>query len=319
LVGPVRWHNFLYCLDCGTIRRICGARRLSKNVTAELPWHYCQHDPLVGKLRCRQHGRRRDRRRDRPPGKRCSPSSEPLYTLSEALPENMGRRFQSILRDPELLSSRTELALMRLRELEVAERFSTGESGSAWAELQAAYAEIQTAFAAKDVEALGKGLSRVGKAIRSGNRREKTWRDMVGMAGIKAKLAETEIRSLQALQQIVTGEQIQLLTAALVLAVRKNVTDHQVVEAIGAELLVILRQHGVAMGGLSMQAAQCRDGAVVGLSERPAITAEVVCACEMAPEPEAAEVAAGAAPQAEPEPSGPATGPQETGPAPGGP
>ena len=74
------------------------------------------------------------------------------------------------------------------------------------------------------------------------------WAELLRAIETRRRLAETERRRLEAMEQMITSERAMLLVAALVDAVRRHVDDRDVLDAIGREVEQLVAVEGVAAG-----------------------------------------------------------------------
>ena len=77
----------------------------------------------------------------------------------------------------------------------------------------------------------------------------KAWSELLGAIEARRRLAETERRRLEAMEQTITSERAMLLVAALVDAVRRHVDDRRVLDAIGREVEQLVAVEGVLGAG----------------------------------------------------------------------
>ena len=76
----------------------------------------------------------------------------------------------------------------------------------------------------------------------------RAWAELLATIEMRRRLADTERRRLEAMQQMITTERAMLLVAALVDAVRRHVDDKRVLDAIGREVerIAAVKGAGVA-------------------------------------------------------------------------
>lgn len=163
------------------------------------------------------------------------------YARQRALPERLAERFQDAVADPDLLSARSDVALLELRIVEIVGRLQSGESGQLWKRLADQWAELQFASQTKDTEGFQSALDGLGRIIRAGAHEEQVWAELADAIENKARTAERESRRLVQLRQVLTIESAMALVTGLTDAVRMEVGDPAIRQRIGERLEKLLR------------------------------------------------------------------------------
>jgi len=214
--------------ECGCEKLICGAKTKSGFL--------CNAHPMAGRWRCKYHG-----------GNALIGMSNHAFKgagYSAHLPPRLASRFEHAMNDPDLLSARSESALLQVRIQEVVRRLRSGESGALWKKLLETYSKLEASFAKGDVDVVAFLLSDIGKIIRQGNKQEKVWRELSQAIEDKTRIAARENTRQKELAQILTAEQAIKLISTVLLAVRKHVADRGIQNAIGREVELILNSDG---------------------------------------------------------------------------
>jgi hypothetical protein len=199
----------------------------------------CKRFPCPGKRRCRLHG-------GKTPCGIASPHFKTGKHCKYLLGGDLLDRFLAAQSDPELLSLRSEAALLDARLQEIVAKFKTGETASHWSALQVAWAELTNAqrrlkaartagdesAAAKDQAAASAALEGVGRLIVAGNHELSVWADVVDAISDKQRVATAEHKRLQDLNQFMTAEQVMTMASAMLSLVKQNVTDRVALVAI---------------------------------------------------------------------------------------
>jgi len=209
-------------------RRRCGAKTRDGKP--------CNAWAVSGRERCRMHGGATPRGLAHP--------STTHGAYSRALPPRILADFEAARTDPELLELRNQIGLVDARILDVLRRVDTGESGARWRELNAAWRAYRDAVKAKDPDAMATALGAVGQAIDAGEGDWRAWREVGSLVEQRRRLVETERRRLVDLRQLVTSEQLLLVSHALLKVVLEHVRDQGTREAIAVGFRGVLDRPG---------------------------------------------------------------------------
>ena len=186
----------------------------------------CQNAPVIGRTRCRMHG-----------GKSLVGTACPHFRsgrYSAYVPERLRARYEQAQDDPELLSLRSEVALVDARLADLLSRVDTGESGQRWAELRRAYRAFTRARQAGDGETAV--LATVERLIEGAGQDHQAWAEIGERIEQRRKLAESEGKRLATLQQMLTTEQALSMVQAIVDILTRHVPDKRALSAIIVEL-----------------------------------------------------------------------------------
>jgi hypothetical protein len=192
----------------------------------------CQRWALAGRTRCRLHG-----------GKTLVGTASANFRTgrySAYLPPRLRERYEQAADDPELLSLRSEVALLDARLTDLLSRVHTGESGLLWAELRRAYRAFAKARLAGDDEAAA--LAMVEHLIERAGQDHQAWAEIGELIEQRRKLAESEGKRLVTLQQMMTAEQAMVLMRNMVDIVTRHVSDRQALSAIVVEMRQLSEQ-----------------------------------------------------------------------------
>lgn len=212
----------------------------------------CPARPVVGAKRCRMHG-------GRTPSGIASPNWQGKG-YSKDLPAHLAEWFQEAINDPDLISSRQEIALLYARTKELISRLNTGESGAWLADLREAAADYRSALESEDGETASSALNSLLSLVEQGGKYETAWKELIETADKKTKVAEREVKRLVAQEQVMTADRAGVLIGALISAVRAEVKDQDTLTRLGRRFSVILA------GG--------PNGTPINVESRPAISQE---------------------------------------------
>lgn len=192
----------------------------------------CRRRATPGKTVCRFHG-----------GKSLEGIAHPRYKgkgYSKVLPAGLKRKYAEALADPELLSARTEVALLQVRISELAKRLHSGESGTLWAQFKEGFAEFKAAMSAGDKDRIGATLTRLGGLISRGADDEAAWHELAAAIEDKTRIAAREWRRLADLKQLITVERAMVLLTTFAESVRFHVQDTRTLTLIQRDLTKLL-------------------------------------------------------------------------------
>lgn len=156
--------------------------------------------------------------------------------FSKDLPTRLLAQYEAALADPDLIALREELALATAREGDLLTRVDSGEAGAHWRGIRGALADFRKAQRRDDAPAAAGALREMERLTDLGIADDQAWAELFDVIEARRRLADTERRRLESMQQMITTERAMLLVAALVDAVRRHVDDRQVLDAIGREL-----------------------------------------------------------------------------------
>jgi hypothetical protein len=188
----------------------------------------CQAYVVRGRERCRMHGGMQKRG--------LAHHNTTHGRFSKDLPTRLAADYETAIRDPELIALRNELALVTAREADLVKRLDSGEAGQHWQGVRKAVADFRRAQQRQDTQAAAEALRQIERLTDLGIADYRAWSELLSTIESRRRLAETERRRLEAMQQTITSERAMLLVGALVDAVRRHVDDRAVLDAIGREV-----------------------------------------------------------------------------------
>lgn len=198
--------NLPRCDDCGHphVTRYghpsCTAHRKGKRTGGvRLP---CPLAPMKGHHVCHLHG-----------GKsRIGPAAANWQhggysRLRKLLPERYHEALHESFGDPDYVSLRDELALLKVRRDELLARLAGGESGASW---RAARAEVDAVLEryAEDGEL---DLTHLLRIIHRGLGDEAQWREALDVFEARRKLSDTERRKIESSRAALTAEEVAMV------------------------------------------------------------------------------------------------------------
>lgn len=198
----------------------------------------CKNPAVKGYNVCRMHGAGSPKK-GRAGGR---PIEHGLY--SKYLPSDILPRYEEGRDDPRVVEVKESMFVLYAHITEVIERLDTGESATAWAETGAAYRMIVDAMNESDPLKLRDGVQLLGAAVDAGARAfdyaRENWSEIRGLMDDHRKLAESQRRIEEAMQQTITLKELRVVVALIGDIVRRHVSDSRTMSAIEAELRGVL-------------------------------------------------------------------------------
>lgn len=191
----------------------------------------CPMPPVTGNKRCRMHGGKSRR------GMASGTFKHGGYSID--LPTHLAAMYQEVLDDPDWLSSRTDIALLRTRLRELIQRLDTGEGGSIFDKLAEIAGEYAAAREAEDIEAALKAADAMVKAAEEGSEYEATWRELQSSVDGISKVRDREVKRMVAQEQILTADQAGVMIAAIISAIKAEVADKGLLDRLGRRIQAI--------------------------------------------------------------------------------
>lgn len=209
---------------------VCGARTRSKG--------YCRKAPLSGRNRCKLHGGASPRG--------IASASYKHGSYSKDLPSKLAERYLDAMTDDELLSLRSDIALLQTRVSDQLSNFSEGGTGELFVQACEIYNDLIKALGREDQVESQHLLSELGKTLKQGSKEHFTWQGIEETLEKKRKLSDSERKRLVDLKQMVTVEELMIVTGALVDSVRRHVSDQQALVHISNDLRELLQDRGLS-------------------------------------------------------------------------
>lgn len=211
------------------IKGKCGAKLQGRN-------RYCVAKPAMRKgqgqaRRCRRHGGMSLRGADHPrwiDGRRTEKFT-PKGRLAFA--------YRRALLNPELTSMHDEIAMIDGRAAELVAALGQVGCAAAW---RAVVRECAAAVSCTTDEARVRCLQILQRSIEAGASVSQSWDDLLSLWESRRKIAETESKRLQALDQTMTMAEAYGLLHQMAESVRQHVTDQRTLHAIGMDFARIV-------------------------------------------------------------------------------
>lgn len=212
-------------------RVICGAK-----TQAGKP---CKRSPAQGRTRCMKHGGATPRGLAHP--------STTHGRYSKSMPTRMVADYEAALADPNLLSTRDDIAKLTARQADLLKRVDSGEAGVLWGAMRKALVDFRKARAGGDVDKMNAAMGDLEAAVAAGNSDYTAWRELMAVTEQVRKLRETERKLLEAHNAVITKEQAIIFARSILHAVNDHVEDRKTLAKISNAIDLALG----AMGGPS--------------------------------------------------------------------
>jgi hypothetical protein len=196
----------------------------------------CRRHATPGMAVCRIHG-----------GKTPKGPALPQFRTgrySKFLPARMAATYRAAAQDPELLSLRSEIALLDARIAELLGRVDTGESGALWNTLQKEWAAFRRSRALGDVPTMHLAIARLDLLMDRKHTDSAAWQEIGEAIEQRRKLVESEQKRLVALQAMMSQEQALTLMGVLVDIITTHVRDQPTLAQIVADLQALIEHNG---------------------------------------------------------------------------
>ena len=159
---------------------------------------------------------------------------------SKYMPKGVANRYKDAITDPDLLSSRDEIALIQLRIQDLMGKMKDGGTADMWGSLRQEFVNVEASIRQGDPAAMNKALTALGEIIEQGAEAEQVWEEMYEAIEAKTKVGEREWRRLRDLRQFMTVQQSMDLVSYLVECVTRHVTDRDVLARITVDMDKVL-------------------------------------------------------------------------------
>jgi hypothetical protein len=146
---------------------------------------------------------------------------------SRNLPTRLADKYQEAISNPELLSLRSDIALLDVRIAETIENIDTGPIGRLWGAVRKAYLAQQSAMQAKDAIETIKATQELDALTKRGFMDYINWDEIRGLLQERARLVAMENKIMNDADLTVAAEKVILLVAAIASVVMDNVADNK--------------------------------------------------------------------------------------------
>lgn len=195
----------------------------------------CSAIAVRGKTKCRKHG-----------GRSLEGLAHPSLKngrYSKHLPAQIASRADEARHDPQLLSLADDIAVHQALLAQAFARLETGESGAAWRAIGEALDALEVALAQGDSAALLQQHQTMRQLVTQGVGQAAVLEDVRKVEETHIKLVQTHVKTLQALQQMITVQQNQLMLGAVMNALVEAVKQYadvpsgrKILMAVGTEM-----------------------------------------------------------------------------------
>jgi hypothetical protein len=172
------------------------------------------------------------------------------------MPGGLAGAYQEARRDPELLSLKDEVALLTTRIGELVQQLDTGQTRQSWSQLRQGVGKLRQDYEALSgavrkgdagqfvarAEAIGASLQVLEERVRAGGKVEEVWEQLAEAVERRARVARAEWKRLAEMKQVVSAEQALGLVVAVMMSVKRHVTDKQTIRLIANEIGSLVAQ-----------------------------------------------------------------------------
>ena len=195
----------------------------------------CRNFILQGREACKKHGGRALRGADHPGYKHG------LY--SKFMPKKLREQYENLQADPKLMELESQAALLATRQVDLLRDLEAlGESEDA-IDLMDAYKALRGTMA-KGGEWVGP-LERLGKALKSHQRKDQLWGQLVANIDGHRKIIDSKTRASTSF----TAETAIIFVNAVAAIVKREVKDRDTLVSIGNAVRALTERSGTPGGG----------------------------------------------------------------------
>lgn len=219
--------KIVYFNEKGT--QVCSAKRASGKLI-------CASTATMSSGRCKMHG-----------GASLTGMESPRFKtgkFSRSLPARLAERYEEGLSDEKLQDFTDDLAVIDARIDDLFKQMEEGGGGDIFAEVKDAYRSFNYASKDGDKMAMREALRRLDDAIKRGSGETYLWSEIRSEREQKRKLVLAQAKYLQMTNQTITVVKANLIIAALLDAVRKEITDPSVLGRISRRFTEISNRAG---------------------------------------------------------------------------
>jgi len=167
-------------------------------------------------------------------GKSLQGPANPHYRTgrySKSLPAQLAVRYEEARANPRLLSLDDDIALTEGRLAALLEQAETGESGACWRALRGEMDAFEAALAQGDMDGMQTHFAAMRGLVQRGAATVGVWDEVQAVLVTRTRQVQTQVKTLQSMQQMLTVQQHMLMVGALTDAVVRAVQKYAEVGA----------------------------------------------------------------------------------------
>ena len=142
--------------------------------------------------------------------------------------------------DPELLNLRDELAMARAHLYQLLETLGSNDGPGAWGKARAAVRRLKSA---RSERGRASAIRQLDEALDAAAAERKTWKAIEAAMDQVRRLSAAELRRMVKMRELIPTEEAMLFAQTLLIAVRDNVKDPEVLQRIQDTMNVTLDHH----------------------------------------------------------------------------
>lgn len=159
---------------------------------------------------------------------------------SKYLPANLADLYETALANPDLMDMSDHIALLEGHIQQVLDAAKSGHPVPKWSDVRERFAELETAVLSGDHARVCEELDAMHILLDDGEHWDSAWDQTIGTMEQLRKMTDTEVKRKKELHQMVPVERVMILVAAVVEAVKRNVSNPQEIEAIKHEVALLV-------------------------------------------------------------------------------
>lgn len=152
-------------------------------------------------------------------------TDQPIKKANTFKSEELARRYEELINDPELVALRKPLALINARVLQLLDRVEDGVTNNLWEQAIEVYADLKKAYMTSDEGEVQKNIVILDGIFKRVEDDYKSWAQVFDAIELQRKLSESERKRLIEMKQFITAEEAMEMVKKLTAAIYKNVQD----------------------------------------------------------------------------------------------
>lgn len=142
---------------------------------------------------------------------------------SSKLPKGLKSRYEDGLRDPHLVTLRSEIALLDSRIQQLTANVSDGDSDFLWKKVSSLWRSYVGAVDTANEKSKSRLFLEINALVEEGGEERQAWTEIITLIEVRRRLVDAEQRRMVTSKQMVTVEQAMLMVTASIAALQEVV------------------------------------------------------------------------------------------------
>jgi hypothetical protein len=224
--NPIKTSSVKYVYTNEDGKQVCSSMRSNSD-------RICESIFTLENGRCKFHG-----------GQSLAGVAHPRYKdgrKSRKLPARLVERYEEAMADEKLQDMTVDLAVIESRLDDIAGQMDEGGGGLIFKEATEAFKSFQQASADGDTQMMRESLRKLDQTLKKGKTETYLWNEYHKLQDQKRKIILSQAKHMQLTNQMVPVKEVNLLVAALLSAVKENVSDASKLRDIQTQFLRIMK------------------------------------------------------------------------------